>query len=129
MNQDVDVGERPLETPRCGRFEPRGDDPLGTRNDERRGNAVVRRQRERGTVVIVEGLIVVRVVIVEETVRFRVTMNDGVSVSVLFGFVHVLGRGHGEPPHRGAHHTGKHPGPLHGWHRMRPGVRRQLKRF
>jgi hypothetical protein len=108
VNQDVEIGERPLETLRRGRLHPRTDDARRTVEGQRCRNSVDRGQRESRTIIVVHRRVVFGVML-QDPVLLQMAVNDGVNMTLFLGFMHMLGRCDGKQSHRDTEDAGEKP--------------------
>jgi hypothetical protein len=108
VNQDVDIGKRPLEIARRGRFHPGADDARRIGESQRCRNRVDRGQRESRTIIVVHRRVVFGVML-QDPVGFQMAVNDGVNVTLFLGFMYVLGRYDGKQSHRSDEYAGEKP--------------------
>jgi hypothetical protein len=106
VNQDVDIGKRPLEIARRGRFHPGTDDARRTVEGQRRRNRVDRGQRESGSIIVVHRRVVFGAML-QDPMLLQMAVNDGVNMTLLLGFKHVLGRYDGKQSRRCDEYAGE----------------------
>jgi hypothetical protein len=108
VNQEVDIGKRPLEIARRGRFHPGTDDARRTVEGQRRRNRVDRGERESRTIIVVHRRVVFGVML-QDPVGLQMAVNDSVNMTLFLGFMHVLGRCDGKQSHRCDEYAGEKP--------------------
>jgi hypothetical protein len=112
VNGYVELREHALDAVLLGLFEKSDRRTLGCGQNHGTWNGEDRRQREDGRVVIVKGSRVLAVML-QDAVRRHVAVNQGLVVSMLVAFVHVLRRGERQQANRQAERARENPGNPH----------------